>query len=155
MKIRYCYQDIDVEIAKKCKTDYFEIAANVAKKSTMIQKHGCVIVHKKQILAMACNEMPCSFADSIHAEINAINKIKHMRDILKKCEMYVVRVGPDSMNNPLKYSKPCLNCTRYIQSFGIPKIYYSTNYERDLFTFNHPIDCKLLQCQNHYNDAIC
>ena len=67
---------------------------------------------------------------STHAEISAINKVKNKKQ-LSECEMYIVRIGPDKLNNMLKYSKPCINCQNYINKYNIKKIYYSTNYEYD------------------------
>jgi deoxycytidylate deaminase len=46
--------------------------------------------------------------------------------------MYIVRIGKPSMGYPLKYSKPCVNCSNCIKAYGIKKVYYSTNYEMDL-----------------------
>ena len=69
----------------------------------------------------------------MHAEIVAINnaiKNKH-KEILSECELYVVRIGSNSMDNLLKYSKPCINCQKYINKFNIKKIFYSTNYDYD------------------------
>lgn len=130
MKVHSCYVNVDSHIAKINKTAYLDKAANIAKKSVMTQKHGCIIVYKKQIIASAYNTMPKSFGDSVHAEINAINKVKDKK-ILKQCELYIVRIGTSSMNNPLKYSKPCKQCTDTIINFNIRKIYYSTNFEYD------------------------
>lgn len=116
---------------------YFNYASNIALNSNMFQKHGAIIIYKKNILSSGSNSYSnkrCNF--SIHAEINAINNFikKYDKSLLQKCELYVVRIGPSNNNNSiLKYSKPCINCQKIINKFNIPKIYYSTNYDYDDF----------------------
>nr|QOI90435.1 hypothetical protein HWQ62_00299 [Pyramimonas orientalis virus] len=127
------YCNVDDDISKLKNETFLKIAAEVAKKSTMTQKHGCIIVHKKQVIATGYNTMPSMFQNSLHAEINAINKLKNKQYVLKDCDLYIVRIGPDSLCNALKYSKPCPNCTRQILNNKIKKVYYSTNYEYDTF----------------------
>jgi deoxycytidylate deaminase len=128
------YNGCDYMFARKLKNSkYFEIAADVAKKSSMIQKHGCIIVYKNKIISSAYNIMPMKYKDSVHAEINAISKIKHLQHLFKDCELYIVRIGQNSMEYPLKYSKPCQHCANFIVSKQIRKVYYSINYEFDSF----------------------
>lgn len=119
---------------------YFNFASNIALNSNMFQKHGAIIIYKKNILSSGFNSysnyIKCNF--SIHAEINAINNFikKYDKYLLEKCELYVVRISHsnDNKNNTfLKYSKPCINCQKIINKFNIPKIYYSTNYDYDDF----------------------
>jgi len=133
---RDSYVGIDYDEAKYTKSNtrsYIEYAVNEAKKSTMVQKHGCVIVLKNKVIAVGFNYniIPCKF--SIHAEQDAINKAKKKLSTteLKKCKLYVVRIGQDSMENPLKYSKPCPNCSLSIHNAGIKNVFYSTNFELD------------------------
>lgn len=109
---------------------YLQIAAEVAMNSVMNHKHGAIIVHKKNIIAMGFNYLHSTF--SIHAEIAAISQLKGKeKDILPECELYVVRIGPKKYDNALKYSKPCMNCQNYIAKKCIKKTYYSTNYQFD------------------------
>lgn len=110
--------------------NYLNIAAQIAMNSVMNHKHGAIIVYKKDIIAVGFNHLQSTF--SVHAEIDAISKIKGKdKDILTKCELYVVRIGPKKFNNTLKYSKPCSDCQNYIEKRGIKKIFYSTNYAYD------------------------
>jgi deoxycytidylate deaminase len=70
---------------------------------------------------------------SIHAEVAAISSIrKKQKHILNECDIYVVRIGPDRFNNPLKYSRPCTNCSNTIIKNNIKNAFYSTNYEYDI-----------------------
>ena len=109
---------------------YLKIASEVAMNSEMNHKHGAVLVHKKNIIAVGYNYNLAAF--SIHAEVAAISQLKGRdREILSECELYVVRIGPSKYDNPLKYSKPCVNCQNYITKKCIKKTYYSTNYEFD------------------------
>ena len=115
---------------------YFDIAANIAKNSNMFQKHGAVIVYKKTIIATGYNSYSYNSKTnfSIHAEIVAINNaIKNSnKELLSDSKLYIVRIAPESKSKYiLKYSKPCLNCQKYINKFNIKKIFYSTNYEYD------------------------
>lgn len=117
---------------------YIDIAKNAAKKSEMLHRHGCVIVYKDKLITghntnlNLRNEIEGS---SIHAEMNALKKAKKIltKSELKNAKLFVIRIGTDSMCNPLKYSKPCPYCERSIKEAGITKVFYSTNYERDNF----------------------
>ena len=115
---------------------YFDIAANIAKNSNMFQKHGAVIVYKKTIISTGYNSYSYNSKTnfSIHAEIVAINNaIKNSnKELLCYSKLYIVRIAPESKSKYiLKYSKPCLNCQKYINKFNIKKIFYSTNYDND------------------------
>ena len=115
---------------------FCEKAALVALKSPMQQKHGCVIVYNNsKIIAEGYNYayeymIKWETIFSIHAEIDAINKLKNIlknksKDYIKKCTMYVVRIGTCNQNYPLKLSCPCDNCQNAINSIGIPRVCYS------------------------------
>jgi deoxycytidylate deaminase len=125
------YFDNDCPKDMSCRQEYYlHHAAHVAMHSNMNHKHGAVIVYKKNIISVGYNHY-CG-TTSIHAEIAAINNLKG-RDkcILDKCQLYVARIGPDRLDNPLKYSKPCNSCQNYIAKKSIKQIFYSTNYEFD------------------------
>jgi len=127
-----CYIGIDIDEAKNTKThtqNFIENAVSTAKKSNMTQRHGCVIVHKNKIISFGFNQSFLSCKFSIHAEQAAITKAKKIltRPELKNCRLYVVRIGEDSMENPLKYSKPCPDCSKCIRDAGIKTVYYTTN----------------------------
>lgn len=116
---------------------YVNDAIEAAKKSTMLQRHGCVIVYKNKIISTGVNTTVYSCNFSIHAEVDAINKAKKFltKSEFKKSKLLVVRIGQDSMNNPLKYSKPCPSCMKCIHDIGIKKIFYTTNFERDMCSY--------------------
>ena len=109
-------------------------AMYVARKSTMRQKHGCVIVYNnKDIVAEGYNHTRNNTMEKIwstHAEIEAINKLRqfiHKKDkhFISKCKLYVVRIGISKREKALKQSSPCPHCSRAISSIGIQKVCYS------------------------------
>jgi deoxycytidylate deaminase len=67
---------------------------------------------------------------SIHAEVDALTKVKGRKNILSEAELYVARIGKFNPAAPstfcLKYSKPCRECSKAILKQGIRKVYYST-----------------------------
>lgn len=119
---------------------YLDIAASLAKSSTMFQKHGAILVNKRNIIGKGCNiySKKSNTNYSMHAEIMTINNaIKtKTKEILANSEMYVVRISTCEKKNILKYSKPCFNCQKYINKFKINKVYYSTNYDFDNYIKN-------------------
>lgn len=129
------YFGTDQNHAKRCylRDNMIDVAIKEAKRSPMLQKHGCIVVHNNRVVSSAHNHMPPMFQNSVHAEVNALKKIKHKSALLKECDLYIVRIGPDSSQNALKYSKPCAACARFITSCGIRSVFYSTNYEYDLY----------------------
>lgn len=113
---------------------YCQRAADLATKSTMQHRHGCVIVYNdREIIAQGYNHTRCTMEQefSVHAEVEAINKFRQLlktksRDFLSKCTLYVVRIGKDTLGQPLMMSAPCSRCTNVIHRMGIPKVVYST-----------------------------
>jgi deoxycytidylate deaminase len=117
--------------AKACTGDqqsFVMRATQLALKSPSTDhRHGCVIVKDGRIVSEGYNHKWTHFrhAYSIHAEVHALSRLKKKRHVMPSCEMYVVRIGSDRMGNPLKFSKPCPDCTRAIEKAGIRRIYYS------------------------------
>lgn len=126
-----CNDNIVARFSSEKQKEYLSIAARIADKSPMYpHKHGAIIVFKDKIIASGYNYYMGDF--SIHAEVAAISKIKKKQKyILCDCDIYVVRIGPKSFNNPLKYSRPCPNCQDTIIKNNIKNVYYSTSYEYD------------------------
>lgn len=146
-----CYDDVDRDKSKKISKEqhtYIQKCLNLAYKSNLTQKHGCVVVRKKKIISCGYNfkihhqntfntflvnnnnnnydDKTESF--SVHAEISTLKKVK--KQDLTGCELYVVRLGPKSKfseESNLKYSHPCKVCRSYIEDCGIKKVYYSIN----------------------------
>lgn len=148
----------DNAIAKtsNCKQDYYmDLAAREALKSDMTQKHGCVILLDDEILSIGHNYRTTHMFHtfSIHAEIDALNKInkKKYKAVFHKMEMYVVRIGTGKFSNVLKYSKPCQGCTNAILKYGIQKVYYSTNWEyEELLRTSVCHKCRCCPCRHDY-----
>lgn len=137
---------------------YVQRAAFLAQKSDVVNhKHGCVIVSNRgKILAEGYNTYYRSM--SIHAEIDALSKIR--RDKLGKqalatASMYVVRIGTEKMGYPLKYSRPCDDCTRAILKAGIGKVYYSTSFDFIMCTNYIPISYQGLKERSLAKQCAC
>jgi len=104
----------------------FDKAINVAKKSTMLLRHGAIIISKNgEIIGQGYNHFTdyMSHQWSCHAEIAALLNIKNKREKLVDASLVVVRIGNDGIP---KLSKPCENCRKEILKFGIRRVFYST-----------------------------
>lgn len=116
---------------------FMEQAIKMAKKSTMEHKHGAIIVHNNEIIATGFNYRKYYMCHgfSIHAEVDALTKVKGKKNLLTEAEMYVVRIGrfnPTTPNNYcIKLSKPCRECSKAIVKYGIRRVYYSTTDQDD------------------------
>ena len=151
---RVCYDEVDQVHYRRIEDHqrpFFAKCLNLAHKSTLTQKHGCVIVRNNTIISCGYNfklkstshETSMHTCFSVHAECATIKKVKKYD--LTKCDMYVVRLGPstssivdkpddideDSVVPPkrfmYKYSHPCQYCTKIIKDHGIRRVYYSIN----------------------------
>jgi len=112
-------------------------AIELAKRSTMESKHGCVIINPrardKWIVASGINEHLHNQEDrhvySIHAEANALAQLlrikSHNHTYFDDCIALVARVGPVSTNYRVRMSKPCPNCERMFRKIGIKRVFYT------------------------------
>lgn len=127
---------IDLSLMEQCK--------EIAKKSNLRSKHGCVIVdYKGRIISSACNKrknLKDEHVEDIklrqrkgfskHAEETALKNVD--RNKLKGAKLYVVRWGYNE-NCPFHFlnSKPCSKCTAIINAcmnnYGLKSAFYSTN----------------------------
>ena len=142
-----CIDSVSARISSEKQKYYLNIAAKIAIKSPMFNhKHGAIIVYKDKIIGSGYNYYMADF--SIHAEVAAIASIhKKQKHILSECDIYVVRIGPDRFNNPLKYSRPCTNCSNTIIKNNIKNAFYSTNYEYDTIReYADTHKCKNARC---------
>ena len=107
---------------------FLKKASQLALKSDMQHRHGCIIVDNRtdEIIATGFNRRATHLYHtfSSHAESEALRKLKKSMDPLY-LEMYVVRIGPESLGHPLKMSKPCEGCEKQILKSGIARVYYS------------------------------
>lgn len=112
------------------KQDVFDRAISEAKKSCMTQKHSAVILKDGNIVSIGHNRVVeyMSHDMSLHAEIDALNKVKHKgKRFLEECTMVVIRIGQQKDGFPLKMSKPCDRCDKEIKKHGIRKVFYSSD----------------------------
>ena len=125
---------------------FFDLARAESYKATYsgysAVKIGCVVVYHGTILARGSNSNKSHttqskynylrYSDkhlnhyyhaSIHAEIQALNKIKYLDIDFSKVEVYVYR---SYKNGGTAMARPCASCMEFIKSLGIKNIYYTT-----------------------------
>ena len=116
------------------KHDFFVQEAIIeAKKCTMLNKHGCVIVHRNSIISRGhnSNEIFPYNKHSVHAEVAAIRNMKQSRIDVENMIMYVVRINNKDLHKAndqigSQNSKPCLDCMRCISHHKVKKVYFSS-----------------------------
>ena len=106
---------------------FFQEAYNQALKSEMNFNHGAVLIRRGKIVGRGYNTYYNSNSNeknSLHAEVSAIldglKKVSH--EDLKRCELVIIRVNTQGQ---VVNSKPCDKCTKFINKFGIKKVYHS------------------------------
>lgn len=124
--------DAQTKVCKDKQEMFLQKAANIAMRSPVRHhRHGCIVVKDGEIISEGfnyhTNHLEHKF--TVHAEIDALVRLPKNKKIMSECELYVVRIGTDGMGNPLKYSRPCPDCTRAILKSGIKKVYFSTDDE--------------------------
>lgn len=126
---------------------YLNLAYEIAQKSDMQHKHGCIIIDNKgNIISSGYNKFLFVPADKIkifkkdttlkisnHAEEMALKSVDPRK--LYKAKLYIVRINltnQSSNNNNIhnfSYSKPCKRCTSIINTcmkrFGLKCVYYT------------------------------
>lgn len=108
--------------------DVFSRAEELAKKSTMLHRHGAVILRGNMIIGEGHNQRSTYMSHnySMHAEIAAIHSIPRKnrnRKHLEDSTMVVIRIAGKDNHSAL--SAPCANCRKEIQKLGIGRIFYS------------------------------
>jgi len=106
----------------------------LARRSSLGWKHGAVVVKNGEIIGEGTNygyTSPLRGHYSLHAEVDAIfNAVKRVKDKrkLRGADLYVVNwfKFTNSKAEKLRCSKPCDNCKRVIEMYGIRNVYYST-----------------------------
>jgi len=110
---------------------FIKLAYTEALKSNMKQRHGCVIIHRKNVIAYGHNYF-CFHENvgdvnrnrSLHAEMAAIYSIepRKRKKIIKQSTVVVIRLNPSGI---LKRSDPCCHCEEMITKIGIKRVIYS------------------------------
>ena len=137
---------------------YFNIAREISKLSPFKKiKLGCVVVYKKDILSVGYNSYKTNplmkeldkerydveedynyHCHSLHAEVSALIKIRHLDIDFKKVIVYTYR---ESRTGALRMSRPCKSCAKLIRDLGIRKMCYSTDtgYAEEILSDNSKI----------------
>jgi hypothetical protein len=100
-----------------------------------LQQRGILLGHEetKSVFGDLEYKVDCINQNYTEKKVQLIFTVhKKKKHILSECDIYIVRIGPDSFNNPLKYSRPCTNCSNIIIKNNIKNAFYSTNYEYDI-----------------------
>jgi len=107
---------------------YLKLAKNAALSSKERRKHGAVIIKSNRVLSIGVNKfrnhpdiIPESLVKtscSVHAEVDALNKIKDARG----ATIYVARINNFGKS---MLSRPCNNCYSAIRESGIKHIVYT------------------------------
>lgn len=108
---------------------HIEAAKNEAKKSTMNQQHGCVIIKDGKIISRGHNFITDEMCHlhSVHSEVAAINNLmkwQKTKKYLEEAIMIVVRIT--GKKQQFNLSSPCDSCTKYIKKHGIGTIFYTS-----------------------------
>ena len=122
---------------------YLELARNASLKSDFPkQKLGAIVVYKNSVLASSCNSTKTSpmqkkynrardnfdeeanyiRANSLHAEMSCILKIRYLDIDFGKCSLFVYR---ETKNGHKALSRPCKACSTAIKALGIKDVYYT------------------------------
>ena len=119
---------------------YYEIAKSVSKTSDYHRiKIGAVIVHRRDIIAVAANE-PKS-----HPKQYELNKLQYMDKNFDHCQHYLhaemkcilrckdtdlsrarIYIYREDMQGNLAICRPCIACMTMIRNVGIREIFYTT-----------------------------
>ena len=117
--------------------DLIKLLIDTALKSNMIHRHGCVILYRNKVLSTGYNYYKISDSKiynnytsdyqankySIHAEKNAIQKIKN-KNILKDCKIYIIRIknSYNYHNYDFEPGVPCIMCYNLLKKYNLTKI---------------------------------
>jgi len=119
---------------------YFNVAKSVSQLSDFRRCHiGCVVVYRKNIISTGFNSTKTHTLQyvynhlrfdvnekaihSVHAEIDALSKIRYLDIEWNKVNVYVYR-GRKNDGSPM-LAKPCVSCRAYMKKLGVRNIYYS------------------------------
>lgn len=122
---------------------YFNIAKSMAALSDFHRQHlGCVVVYKrKTVISVGTNQSKShtlqalynnlrgfdgnSYKACIHAEIDALSKIRYLDIDYSKVTLYIYRETADGKT---AMARPCKACMGLIKNIGIKNIWYTTEF---------------------------
>lgn len=123
---------------------YFDKAKEASRLSDFPRYHlGAIAVYKNDILALGNNccktspvqkhynkerhyqtEAAFKNTNTLHAEVNCLNKIKMLDIDFSKVSLFVYR---EHKNGKKAMARPCPACSKMIKDLGIKSIYYTTD----------------------------
>jgi|TARA_B100001564_G_scaffold354849_1_gene366137 deoxycytidylate deaminase len=97
------------------------IARNKVKESTCLVSLAAIVVRGGVPISYGSNKKNHR-GYSIHAEVNALNKLKRQKSGAEGADIYVYRF---LANGDYGLAKPCPDCMKEIKKSGIKRIFYS------------------------------
>jgi tRNA(Arg) A34 adenosine deaminase TadA len=110
---------------------FIHLAADYAKQSPCLMKHGCVAVINGKVVSKGYNHYRNNSKDGFihdcmtcHAEISALRDVHKKQLPFKKVTLYVCRIDGKNM---LQESAPCAHCMDTIRLLNIKRVVHSAN----------------------------
>ena len=153
------YDDVQGRRRSSRDSYYMNIACQTAKKSSMMHKHGCIIVDSVtgNVVSTGYNKeflQKHSNLCSLHAEIDAISKVSKQKWKSSKYNMYVVRLG-ENKRYDLKFSKPCARCQCVIsKKTTIQSVFFSLNEIKPVSLTTAYDEDEIICSSNEHNEYI-
>lgn len=101
--------------------NYFEIAANLARKKNDLDKRayfiGAIAIRGDGTMVSAVNGSDTARNRQIHCEYRICKKIDHGATV------YLARIGLS--DGKFRIAKPCRNCRKVLRSKKVKKVYYT------------------------------
>jgi deoxycytidylate deaminase len=97
------------------------IARDKVNESTCMTSLAAIVVRGGVPIAYGSNKKNHR-GYSIHAEVNALNRLKRQKNGARGADMYVYRF---LANGNYGIAKPCSDCMKEIINSGIKRVYYS------------------------------
>jgi deoxycytidylate deaminase len=108
--------------------NFLNIASKVAETSTMVQRHGAVVVKAGRVMSVGINKwrnpslVSINYYDpnlTVHAEIDALNRVPDAHG----ATIYVSRVDKFGQE---QYSRPCSRCEKALADAGVKAVIYTS-----------------------------
>ena len=96
------------------------LAHKICDNSDVKHKLAAFVVKGGHIRATGFNKR--TYVGSIHAEIDALRKMRYQKGGTQGCDLHIYRFQADGS---YALAKPCLNCMEKIKKAGIKRVFYS------------------------------
>ena len=114
------------------KEKLIRVALKHAHKSVGKNIHVSLLVIRNKVISFGYNNYlkthpkgPIDRFYFLHSELDCIRKFNFRENNIKRATLYNFRFARNNLSN-LLLSKPCIECMKLCEAFGIRKIYYSS-----------------------------